>query len=176
MTRLSDFGGHFGEPDAGAVISEDGKYRYKLWRQLRPAHAGGKVCVFLMYNPSTADASRDDQTIRRCRAFALREDCDRLVVVNLYAFRSTNPKELQQVQLQSIVGPKNDQYIMDAAAEADVLICAWGAQKDVKERRDYVLIDLLADADRDIFCLGITRYGEPRHPLYVPADQPLVIL
>lgn len=176
MTKLSDFGGNFGQADAGAIISPDGKYRYRLWRRLRPSHGGGKVCVFLMYNPSTADASRDDPTIRRCRGFALREDCDTLIVVNLYAYRSKNPKDLQKAFMEDVIGPDNDKAIMDAAAEADVLICAWGAQKDVKERRDYVLCDLLADADRDIFCLGTTRYGEPRHPLYVPADQPLVIL
>ncbi len=150
---------------ADAVISEDGRYRYRLtrsWDDTLPR------MTFVMLNPSTADAEVDDPTIRRCIGFAQREDCGALVVVNLYAFRATDPK----IMLRAIdaVGPENDAYLADAFVSANgPVVAAWGANAD-RGRASHVR--KLAGATR-LHHLGLTKDGHPRHPLYVPGAWPL---
>lgn len=153
-----------------AIISKRGRYRYSLvrqWDRTRP------YLPFIMLNPSTADATQDDPTIRRCISFARREGCGGIVVLNLYALRSTDPKRLREVD--DPVGPFNHRVIYDAAtvaAEAGVpVICAWGVN-DISQAAGGALAEA-REAGAKLMCLGKTAHGHPRHPLYVRGDQPL---
>lgn len=152
----------------GATLSECGLYRYSLYRKWGP----GSICTFIMLNPSTADAVEDDPTIRRCIAFAKREGCDGILVENLFAFRATKPMALTTAA--DPVGRQNDARIRDAlrmAAKHDwPVIAAWGANKLARERGAEI-----ARWYDDLKCLGKTKSGAPRHPLYVPSNQPLEI-
>ncbi len=139
-----------------AVLSEDGSYRYLLIRRW-DKHLPG-VC-FIMLNPSTADANVDDPTIRRCIGFARRWGFGSLRVVNLYAFRATNPAEIKIAP--DPIGPLNDDYLLSAAASSHLVIAAWGGFAG-KERVAAVCKKL-----GELKCLGLTQSGEPRHPLYV---------
>lgn len=151
-----------------AVVSPCGTYRYTLdwvW------DAGLPVALFIMLNPSTADATEDDPTIRRCRTFAKREGCGGLTVVNLFALRATNPDAL--TKHQDPIGPGNDTYILRALRrDPEVVIAAWGAHLFARPRVAAVAA-ILAPVWQ-VNCLGTTKGGDPRHPLYVRGDTPLV--
>lgn len=152
-----------------AVISPCGKYRYWLTRYLGGLTSKGHIC-FVMLNPSTADADLDDPTIRRCMGFARREGFDQLSVVNLYAFRATNPDDLIGLTDDEAQGPDNWRWVYQAIEMADVVVAAWGAsigRKGMPAPTDW------ATPERLIHCLGTTKDGHPRHPLYVKGDQPL---
>jgi hypothetical protein len=128
-----------------------------------------------MLNPSTADATTDDPTIRRCIGFARREGMGRLVVVNLFAYRATKPENLRRVTRDVARGPLNVQHVDDAISEVGlyggILIAAWGAAPP----RPRINVERLARTHRvPIVCLGHTSGGDPRHPLYVRGDAPLV--
>ena len=147
---------------SNAVLSADGKYRYSLtreWGQYRRM-------LFVMLNPSTADAEVDDPTIRRCIGFAEREQCDSIEVVNLYAYRARDPMELKQ-QLDP-EGPLNPRHVIEAQNRAEVIVAAWGAQARFHLSRHY------RRQLSDPYVFGLTKFGFPRHPLYVKADAPLV--
>lgn len=163
-------------PASSAVLSYCGRYRYQLgrtWDVTAPAD------VWIMLNPSTADASQDDPTIRRCIGFSKRGGAGGLTVVNLFAYRATDPAELLQVL--DPVGPENDdhlQRVFDAAAVAGGrIIGAWGAHK-LAGPRAREMARLFGDdgwVARGLMTLGLTKHGAPRHPLYVPGDvQPAV--
>ena len=143
---------------SGAELSADLRYRWKLSRRWGP---GGTV-NFIMLNPSTADALVDDPTIRRCVRFARDWGHGGLVVTNLYGWRATDPRELSATL--DPVGSENDGYINGVAATADVVVCAWGARGG---SRAIEIAKRLAWLD--LRCLGVTKEGHPRHPLYVPA-------
>ena len=148
-----------------AIISECGRYRYTLhraWNDDAPR------MTYIMLNPSTADASKDDPTIRRCIGFAKREGCGGLNVVNLFAYRGTNPADMKAAD--DPVGPENDKWVGRIFATADgPRVVAWGADPFARERAAR-----MGRAWRNLMCLGKTKSGAPRHPLYVPADAPLV--
>lgn len=152
---------------SSAVFSEDGRYRYSLKRRWseRP------LMVWCMLNPSTADANQDDPTIRRCIGFALRGGYGGIHVVNLMAYRATDPAEcLQQFDP---CGPENDDYLERAARGTGQVVCAWGTkapEKIVKRGVSHLAGDV---AGADLICLGTTKNGSPRHPLYVARLQPL---
>lgn len=154
---------------AGAMLSADGAYRYHLWRRMTE----GPRLLFVMLNPSTADASVNDPTIRRCIRFAQREGFGRVDVVNLFAFRATNPADLF-ARLNgglAITTTEND-MIAWAARNTDRTVVAWGAPgARVPDRVQHVL-QLLPQR---VWCLGMTATtGQPRHPLFVRGDEPLV--
>lgn len=107
-----------------AIISECEKYRYFLSRSW--IGHGKKIC-FIGLNPSTADASFDDPTIRRCVDFSKRFDGSHLLMVNIFAYRSTNPKFLEDID--DPFGEKNSYWIDYALSEADIIISAWGNNK-----------------------------------------------
>lgn len=153
-----------------AIISECGQYRYLLSRPADCMAPMKSTALFLMLNPSTADASLDDPTIRRCRGFAKTWDCNGISVANLYALRSTNPDALWSHA--DPVGPENDAYLRKFAHEYRDVICAWGA--NARPSRVTDVVEILHAADARLWCLGMTKDGSPRHPLYVRADQPLV--
>lgn len=146
-----------------AVISDCGRYRYMLTRGTGP-----RRLVFIMLNPSTADAETDDPTIRRCTGFAATLGYTGIIVLNLYAFRATQPAALWSQS--DPVGPSNDMYL-PALAGDDTIVCAWGA--NAKPDRVAHVAALLREAGARLMCLGTTKSGAPRHPLYVRGDQPL---
>ena len=150
--------------ESGATLSPCGTWRFQLWRRWddRPPAA------FIMLNPSTADASADDPTIRRCIGFARRWDCGGIVVANLFAFRATDPDALASAA--DPIGPHNDAFIVEAARRGEVVVCAWGAHAEARGR-DRAVANVLAG--RDLRCLGTTKDGHPRHPLYVRGDAVL---
>lgn len=151
-----------------AVISDCGRYRYTLEREWM---TGQGRCLFLMLNPSTADARDDDPTIRRCIGFAQRWGHRTLAVGNLFAYRATDPAALSTVPPHVAVGPRNDEWLRWLAVRSALIVVAWGAHAAAGERAREVLGDLLAD--REVFCLGTTASGAPRHPLYVKGDTEL---
>lgn len=157
-----------------AVISECGKWRYTLTRRIPSILRWVKPCLFVMLNPSTADAEKDDPTIRRCIGFAKSWGCTDLTVVNLFAFRATDPKQLDALDWPTKVGPDNDRHIAEQIAKHayGTIVAAWGASKVAHARAIEVRSMLAGRAS----CLGKTKAGAPKHPLYVPAAAELVQL
>jgi hypothetical protein len=171
-----------------ADISPCGRYRYLLEREWRGTHdrknwkwqgfkdgAGfdvghPKSAMFIMLNPSTADGEVDDPTIRRCVGFAKAWKYEALAVVNLFAYRATNPKELFKPGA-AIHAPRNQQAIERAACDTGVIVCAWGAHGGWGEQDEVVRGWL---SGRRLHALGFTKDGHPKHPLYLPADAKLV--
>lgn len=148
-----------------ARISPDGLYRYGLIRKWDHA---AQPATFIMLNPSTADGTQDDPTIRRCVGFARALGCGGIVVVNLYAFRATKPADLWQAE--DPVGPENDDRIRSNVAYAATVgapvIAAWGTQPKARDRVAEVSV-IVEGAGAPLLALGITKGGDPRHPLYV---------
>lgn len=178
--------------DKGAIISADERYRYLLWREWRGTHdpknwrwlrdASGRIkkdgagadlgepraCVFVMLNPSTADGATDDQTIRKCVAYARSWNYERLEVVNLFAFRATDPRTLRALNHDDDpVGSQNQSYFDRIIDRAGIIICAWGAHGDHIGQDETALGWL--DTDK-CYALGLTKAGHPKHPLYLPAS------
>lgn len=137
-------------------------YRYTLWRRW---DTGPTVC-WIMLNPSTADASVDDPTVRRCQRFARAWGYAGVTVVNLFALRSTDPAVLRRHP--EPVGPGNNHAIVEAATAAALVVCAWGVHGAVNHREAEVLALL---THLDLYCLGVTAGGAPRHPLYLHGDS-----
>ncbi len=152
---------------AQAVFSQDDVYRYSLAREVSPLTGRGTV-NFVMLNPSTADAVKDDPTIRRCIGFARTWGYRRLTVTNVFALRSTDPKALRRVSPDP-VGPANDAWVRWVADEADLVVCAWGAHA-TRVGRHVIVLAALQQAGVAPMCLGTTRGGYPRHPMYLAAD------
>lgn len=150
---------------AWADISDDGVYRYALGRNL--GMVGEGRVVFVMLNPSTADAQQDDPTLRRCIGFCRSWGYAELVVCNLFAFRATRPADLRRAP--DPVGPDNDEAIAHWSQNAAMVVCAWGVHGVYRERDQFVLKSLL-HARKEVHTLGLTSEGHPKHPLYVPAE------
>lgn len=146
-----------------AILSPCGLYRYLLWRAA--SSRGSGTCLFVMLNPSTADADRDDPTLRRCISFASSWGFARVELANLFAFRATDPEEL--LQAADPVGPDNDRYVLEAARRAHRIVVAWGAHGTHLGRGDTVRKML---AEFQVLSFGLTATGQPRHPLYLRAD------
>lgn len=147
-----------------AVISECGKYRYALERRwgVSPAIA------WVMLNPSTADATIDDPTIGRCIEFSRRWGFGSLRVVNLYAYRATDPRELKPLTYAERCGPLNAWHQHMALQDAAVIVAAWGGG-----RLDPVPSALIS-YDKPLQCLKRLKDGSPGHPLYIAGDTPLM--
>jgi len=154
-----------------AVISADGKYRYRLTRTL--SAMGDAVC-FIMLNPSTADAEKDDPTIRRCKDYVLRLGYGQLEVVNLFAYRATDPDVLYGMSEATAIGPENDRHIVEACKASSLAICAWG-NHGVLHGRAHEVIRLLHFEGVKPMALKINaKSKQPAHPLYLKADaQPM---
>lgn len=154
-----------GQPTASAVISECEQYRYRLERGWDPKK--GTVLV-IMLNPSTADGTQDDPTIRRLINFARQWGFGRLLVGNLFALRSTNPKNLYHHP--EPIGAENDRHLLEMAKEAQQIIAAWGNHGGLLNRAEFV-----RQIIPDLFHLGLTQIEhQPKHPLYLPSStQPV---
>lgn len=150
--------------ESSAVIDATGKYRYLLRRRWDFTR---RTVLFIMLNPSTADALQDDPTIRRCIAFAKGWNYGAIEVVNLFAWRATDPSELGLSK--DPVGPENDKHILEAAQRARLIVAAWGSSAPHSKRAAAVL-GMLAASRIFTWCLGVNKDGHPKHPLYLPAD------
>ena len=143
----------------------EGDYRWSLTRWW----GSGELMTFVGLNPSTATAVEDDATIRRCCGFARREAKAGIRMINLYALRSRDPSKLRAVV--DPVGPRNEEAWRSAFDEEGLIVCAWGGKvlrggeiRFLKRAKFYRV---------ELWCLGVTKDGQPKHPLYLPADAPL---
>lgn len=146
-----------------ASFSPCSKYRYSLsrtWDKSLPR------ILFVGLNPSTADDHCDDPTVRRCIGFAQLWGYGGLILVNLFGYRTTDPSGLTEVD--DPVGPENDRWIAVEQARVDCVVAAWG-NHGVLRNRDEAVLEILSRT----YCLGITKAGCPRHPLYIAAKTPL---
>lgn len=146
----------------GATFSPCDSFRYLLWRTWL---TGEGTLMFLMLNPSTADASKNDPTIERCQRRAVQLGYRQLIVANIFAYRSTDRSVLKT--LADPVGPDNDDAILQAARAASKIVCAWGVDGTIMQRSAKVR-ELLREFD--LWSLKLTAGGEPGHPLYVEYD------
>jgi len=154
--------------ETGATFSQDRNYRYSLWR--RWEHNAPYV-LFVGLNPSTANENEDDPTIRRCKRFAADWGFGAIYMANLFALRATDPKDM--LAHDKPEGVDNDKTLQKLARGAGVIVCAWGAHGGHKGRDEYVARLLEA---YELKCLGVTKAGKPRHPLYIKADKQLEAL
>ncbi len=144
-----------------AVYSDCERYRYSLQR----AWEGGLGRVtFVMLNPSTATEVQNDPTVERCERRARAMGYSAFQVVNIFAFRATDPADMRRAA--DPIGPENDAAILAAAAWADRIICAWGTHGAHLERGPQVA-QMLRMAGHDLFHLGLSKGGAPKHPLYI---------
>jgi hypothetical protein len=150
-----------------AVISECSKYRYLLrrtWDHKRPR------VLYVMLNPSTADASKDDATIRSCVRLADGLGYGSMEVVNVFAWRATKPKEL--LTAPDPCGPRNEDHVIAALGRCDIPICAWGAWPPAEQASVYIR-NAIRTRRPAAFCFGKTQSGAPLHPLYIKSGTPL---
>lgn len=160
--------------DRGATFSEgDGQlYRYELWRIW---DSSKPLLVFIMLNPSTADIDNNDPTVERCERRARREGFGGVFVLNIFAFRATDPNDMKAVD--DPIGRMNDFFIrnmmMAAKHQGHTLIVAWGAHGRYRDRaRD--VANHAKEIGVKLFALGLTNQYEPRHPLYLKNDAKLI--
>jgi hypothetical protein len=148
-----------------AEFSDDLAYRYRLRRSLTGdvLSAPERPVVFVMLNPSTADATTDDPTIRKCVGYAQRWGYTDILVANLFAVRSTDPSKLPT--FADPVGPENDE-VLQSLPRGVPTICGWGRDKFARNRTK-VVAGLLR---RPLLCLGVNGDGSPKHPLYLRGD------
>ena len=148
---------------SNASFSRCRTYRYSLMRVWAPEHP---LVMFIGLNPSTADERQDDATVRRCIGFAKRWGFGGLVLTNLFAYRSRDPKIL--AELDDPVGPDNDHWIVRNRRRAETVVAAWGIHGSLLER-DRDVLSKISKAQ----CLGKTKCGSPRHPLYLASNARL---
>lgn len=144
-----------------ASLSPCEQYRYQLERRTSKLAAKRSTVAFIGLNPSTADASVDDPTIRRCTNFALKWHFKTMIMVNLFARRATEPTELKQVN--DPIGIANDDYINEALGRASLVIACWGEHGILLERAS----EIRSRHGRRLHALKLNRSGQPAHPLYL---------
>lgn len=163
-----------------AVLSDDGLYRYRLERawgdtERTPFERG--TVTWVMLNPSIASHSIDDPTLNRCLSFSRRAGMGRLLVVNLYALRSTDPATL--TTHPDPVGPENLAHVSNALSEAQLIVAAWGAHPMALRSTTRLKLRNLAPPRAPVVCLGKAGQAQPRHPgriaastLFLPFELP----
>lgn len=158
-----------GDAASLAVYSQDAAYRYRLERVWQP---GAKRALFVMLNPSTATETQNDPTVERCERRARALGFGSFAVGNIFAFRATDPKVMRAVA--DPVGSDNDAALLEMAAEADRIICAWGTH-GAHLGRGAAVGRLLRATGVPLFHLGLSQAGHPKHPLYIGYDtQPVL--
>lgn len=150
--------------NAGAFFSPCREYRYTLWREF-DTDAAYRTIAFIGLNPSTADEFTDDNTVRRCWKFAQRWGFSKFFMLNLFGYRATDPKDMKA--REEPTGPWNFQCVINVVNAVDLAVLAWGVHGTYL-KQDEVMLDALSMFDRKLYCLGRTKDGHPRHPLYVP--------
>jgi hypothetical protein len=153
--------------DTGAIFSPCRTWRYLLWRRWDREKP---ICAFIGLNPSTADETKDDPTVRRCVNYAKAWGYGALWMLNAYAFRATDPRVMKAAN--GAIGPQTDAYLREAAVSAGLVVAAWGTHC-AGSRQDEIRT-MFAGMGKPLYLLGQTKGGHPRHPLYLRADlQPV---
>ncbi|WP_172300438.1 DUF1643 domain-containing protein [Pseudoruegeria sp. HB172150] len=150
-----------GDAASTAVYSDCEQFRYLLTRTWDPA---GRKALFVMLNPSTATEIQNDPTVERCERRARALGFGAFRVTNIFAYRATDPKVMRAAP--DPVGPANDRAIAESAPWADQIVCAWGSHGAHLDRGHRVEA-LLRDTNLPLYHLGLTKAGQPKHPLYI---------
>jgi len=131
----------------------------------QPSERFFRYALFIMLNPSTADAQKDDPTVAKCIRLARRWGFDGLQVRNIFAIRGTDPAVIKTAV--DPVGPLNNAAIVESAADprCGLIVAAWGNHGGFGNRSLYVK-RLLIDIGKPVFCFRLSKQGEPEHPLY----------
>ncbi len=156
---------------SSAIISPCGQYRYRLERDVQ---AEGKVFAFFGINPSTADASLDDATVRKWRGFTQRNGGRRFIVGNVFSYRATDVRELAKVPFQQ--GPQHFANVQQIIDDADVLVPCWGNSSKVPpaiRQQIAIMLAWLIRSGKPVMHFGLTASGDPKHPLMLGYDTPL---
>lgn len=143
--------------ESTAEFSSCKKYRYQLkriWDKSKP------TVTFIGLNPSTADETKDDPTIRRCIGYAKKWGFGGLIMANVFAYRSTDPKKLKEIN--NPVGNLNGMWILKSAFDSDLTIAAWGTHGALLNRTEF-----MRNFGIELHVLGLTKEGHPKHPLYL---------
>lgn len=139
-------------------------YRYallRIWDEAKP------YALFIGLNPSTADETDDDPTIRRCLNYAQLWNYGGLFMANLFAFRATEPTDMKTAN--DPVGPENDKWLIKLSKNNGIIIAAWG-NHGCHIERDIQVQKLIPNMK----CLKVNTSGQPVHPLYQKSDiQPI---
>lgn len=152
-----------------AVYSDCECYRYALTRTW---DEGGERVMFIMLNPSKATEVQNDPTVERCERRARALGFGAFRVTNIFAWRETDPKKMRNVP--DPTGPENDRIIREGVAWADQVIAAWGTHGAHRNRGPEVA-EMLRQAGKPLYLLGLSRDGHPKHPLYISyAQQPML--
>lgn len=146
-----------------AVFSFDKKYRYILGRKWSNK---GK-CLFILLNPSTADAFKLDPTITRAYNLSKKLGLGELIILNIFAIRGSNPEIIKKVS--DPIGPLNNYYIKKYVKKSDLIILGWGNHGKINNRSKEI-IDIIKKVKKEIYVLDINKNGEPKHPLYIKSD------
>lgn len=146
-----------------ATFSRCKQYRYQLERSWGVRTSRKSTVVFIGLNPSTADATTDDPTIRKCIAYARAWQFNKLIMINLFAWRATDPTEL--LQSEDPIGKQNDIHMSRAVASGSLILACWGEYGSLLNRAD----EVRARIPRHLYCLRTNASGQPTHPLYLPA-------
>jgi hypothetical protein len=154
-----------GDAPSTAVYSDCERYRYLLTRAWDPA--GPKV-LFIMLNPSTATEVQNDPTVERCERRARTLGFGAFRVCNIFAWRDTDPRKMRAAA--DPVGPANDTAILDSTGWADRIVCAWGSHGAHLDRGARVTA-LLRETGLPLYHLGLTKAGQPKHPLYIGYER-----
>ena len=156
--NLSDMFPQF--DDRGAEFSDCKKYRYLLWRIWNKKLP---TLTVIGLNPSTADETIDDPTVRKCMGYARAWNYGGLYMTNLFAFRSTDPKGM--LRESKPIGPRNDTAIRRACDKSIRVLAAWGVHGSYLARDEEVIQAITPE--HDLYCLAVTKEGYPKHPLYI---------
>lgn len=151
----------------GAILSDDERYRYLLWRPTENKEPSYKRPVtFIMLNPSTADHNEDDPTVRRCMDFGARWGFGSIVIVNLFAFRTPYPRELKEALGNDvdIEGPDNEFHVLNAAEHSDLIVAAWGTHGEI-DQQDVNMLAAVINSGYELHHLGLTAKNMPKHPV-----------
>lgn len=149
-----------GDADSTALYSDCERYRYALSRSWED----GQKLAFVMLNPSKATEVQNDPTVERCERRARALGFGAFWVCNIFAWRDTDPYQMRKAKAP--IGPDNDATLLEAAAWADVLICAWGTH-GAHQGRGPEVETLLRDTGKPLHHLGLSKHGHPKHPLYI---------
>jgi len=146
----------------GAEFSPDRRYRWSLHRIWQPR---APLVCYVLLNPSTADETTNDPTVSRCQIRALNAGYGGVLVVNIFAWRATDPAALYVVA-DPVGGLANDMAITAAARKSKLVVCGWGMHGALQKRGEKVL-ELIRSTGKEPHALRINSDGSPKHPLYL---------
>lgn len=152
---------------AGAVFSPCGTWRYVLYRRF--SQEVRRIVTFCLLNPSTATANVNDPTIKRCIEYSKLWGFDLMYIANIFAFRSTDPKNLKGHLPEYVIGPHNDRFLRGMALKSEFVVAGWGKDGKLYGRGKQV-IDMLTAINCNVMALHVNGDGTPGHPLYLKGD------